>query len=217
VTNVRSIARIDRAGWSPSLFSLGPPEVDAGFTNLDRRHLDGGAWVDHAPEWLSGSERVFDTLVDALGWAARQVPMYGELVDEPRLTAGWPGPTIDPVVGPLVEEVRGLLSDRYHQSLRSTWANLYRDGRDSVAWHGDRVLREQRESLVAIVSLGARRPFRLRPRGGGSSIGFDLGQGDLLVMGGTCQRTWQHGVPKVRACGPRLSLSFRAAPPRPAP
>ncbi len=62
---------------------------------------------------------------------------------------------------------------------------------------------------MAIVSIGERRPFRLRPKGGGPSIGYDLGRGDLLVMGGTCQRTWDHGVPKVARAGPRMSLTFR--------
>ncbi len=66
---------------------------------------------------------------------------------------------------------------------------------------------------MAIVSLGEPRPFRLRPTGGGASVGFELGAGDLLVMGGTCQRTWQHSVPKARHAGPRLSLSFRAERP----
>ncbi len=137
--------------------------------------------------------------------------MYGALVAQPRLTAGWPGPEVDPVAGPVVEQMRDLLSRRYGQSLTTTWANLYRDGHDSVAWHGDRVARERTQALVAIVSLGERRPFRLRPKGGGPSVAFALGGGDLLVMGGTCQRTWQHTVPKVRHAGARISLTFRPA------
>jgi alkylated DNA repair dioxygenase AlkB len=88
-------------------------------------------------------------------------------------------------------------------------ANLYRDGADSVAWHGDRVARELPEAVVALVSLGAVRPFRLRPTGGGPSIGLLPGPGDLLVMGGSCQRTWQHSVPKTRASAPRISVQFR--------
>jgi alkylated DNA repair dioxygenase AlkB len=218
MANTRSLApapahdrrpAVPSGAWSPSLFSLGDPEPDPTFTSLVRHHLDGRAWVDHAPGWLAGSGDLFERLVARLDWSARRVTMYDRLVDEPRLTAGWPGASTDPVAGPVVEQIRGLLSVRYHRDLASTWANLYRDGRDSVAWHGDRILRDQDESLVAIVSLGEERPFRLRPRGGGSSIRFDLGQGDLLVMGGTCQRTWQHAVPKVRRAGPRLSLSFR--------
>jgi len=45
--------------------------------------------------------------------------------------------------------------------------------------------------------------------GGGASIPFHLGGGDLLVMGGTCQRTWRHGIPKVAQAGPRIALMFR--------
>ncbi len=209
MTNVRSISGRGET-WHPSLFGLGAPEADPSFDSLVRRPLAQGAWVDHAPGWVHGSTELFERLVARLGWSARQVRMYGRLVDEPRLTAGWPGPGIDPVAGPVVEQLRALLSGRYGVALRSTWANLYRDGADSVAWHGDRVLRDLDRSLVAIVSLGEPRPFRLRPTGGGASVGFDLGAGDLLVMGGSCQRTWQHSVPKVRRAGPRLSLSLRA-------
>ncbi len=199
--------------WSPTLFSAGEPAADATFAGLVRHHLAHGAWVDVAPGWLSGSAEVFERLVGALAWSAHQVPMYGRLVDEPRLTSAWPGPDLDPVVGPLVEQIRRLLARRYRRRLPATWANLYRDGADSVAWHGDRILREQDHALVAVVSLGQARPFRLRPTGGGPSISFPAGDGHLLVMGGSCQRTWQHSVPKVRRAGPRLSLSFRAARP----
>jgi alkylated DNA repair dioxygenase AlkB len=92
--------------------------------------------------------------------------------------------------------------------------NLYRDGRDSVAWHGDRIAREITEPIVALVSLGDRRRFLARPRGGGRSIPFELGGGDLLVTGGTFQRRWEHSVPKVAAAGARVSIAFRhgAAP-----
>jgi alkylated DNA repair dioxygenase AlkB len=183
--------------------------LDTRFADLERHELAEDAWLDHQPGWVSGSAEVFERLVGALEWDARQVPMYGALLDQPRLTAGWPGSDLDPVAGPLVDEARALLSDRYGVDLHGPGANLYRDGHDSVAWHGDRVARERQQAIVAIISLGAARPFRLRPTGGGASVGFELGQGDLLVMGGTCQRTWQHSVPKVRRAGPRLSLTFR--------
>ena len=62
---------------------------------------------------------------------------------------------------------------------------------------------------MAIVSLGAPRRFLLRPAGGGTSRAFDLGWGDLLVMGGTCQRTWEHAVPKMASAKPRMSVQFR--------
>ncbi len=104
-----------------------------------------------------------------------------------------------------------VLSARYGVAFTQVGTNLYRDGADSVAWHGDRVARELPSAVVALVSLGTSRPFRLRPTGGGTSVGLLPGPGDLLVMGGTCQRTWQHAVPKVRAAGPRISVQFRHA------
>jgi alkylated DNA repair dioxygenase AlkB len=104
-----------------------------------------------------------------------------------------------------------LLSGRYGVAFTQVGVNLYRDGSDSVAWHGDRVARELPEAVVALVSLGAARPFRLRPTGGGPSVGYLPGPGDLLVMGGSCQRTWQHAVPKTRAAPPRISIQFRHA------
>jgi len=135
--------------------------------------------------------------------------MYGDLVDQPRLTAAWRGAASDPTTGPVVGAMGRALSARYGVEFRSVGFNLYRDGDDSVAWHGDRIARDRAHALVAIVSLGEPRPFRLRPAGGGPSIAFALGGGDLLVMGGSCQRTWQHTVPKVRRAGPRISVTFR--------
>ena len=88
---------------------------------------------------------------------------------------------------------------------------LYRDGRDSVAWHGDRIGRGSSEdTMVAIVSFGSPRPLLLRPVGGGESLRFPLGHGDLVVMGGSCQRTWEHCIPKTaKPVGPRVSVQFR--------
>jgi alkylated DNA repair dioxygenase AlkB len=101
------------------------------------------------------------------------------------------------------------LSAHYGSDLSTVSANLYRDGHDSVAWHGDRIGRQRSRTIVAIVSLGSSRRFLLRPAGGGRSLRLTPGPGDLLVLGGTCQRTWQHAVPKCAAAGPRISLMFR--------
>ncbi|WP_336113791.1 alpha-ketoglutarate-dependent dioxygenase AlkB [Streptomyces sp. PTD9-10] len=89
---------------------------------------------------------------------------------------------------------------------------FHRDGRDSVAWHGDRIGRGARQdTMVAILSVGAPRDLLLRPApGGGTTVRRPLGHGDLIVMGGSCQRTWEHCVPKTaRATGPRISIQFR--------
>ena len=216
MSNLRSIPPALDA-WHPSLFDLGPPqvgrEVGHEFDGLTRRELPPDAWVDHVPGWLSGSAELFEALLATMGWAHHVVTMYDKRVDQPRLTAVWKGEPTHPVAGPLIEQMRACLSERYDIAFRSVGLNLYRDGDDSVAWHGDRVARDRAQATIAIVSLGEPRPFRLRPKPvegrPARSIGYAAGNGDLLVMGGSCQRTWQHSVPKVRHAGPRISVTFR--------
>ena len=178
-------------------------------TPVTRRRLDRGAWIDHAPYWLAGADALFRTLVDELEWRQGKRWMYEREVDDPRLTTSLDAEGM--ARHPVFDEITAFLADRYGGEFPSCWLNLYRDGRDSVAWHGDRIARDKLTALVAIVSVGERRPFRLRPKGGGPSVGFQLGRGDLLVMGGTCQRTWEHTVPKCSSAGPRVSVMFREA------
>lgn len=197
--------------WQTSLLDAEAPAFDAGFSNVSRRTLDHGAWIEHGPGWLRGSDELFATVVEHAPWDQRITRMYGELVTEPRLTAPWKVADVPPPLS-VFRDLAAALSARYGVEFTSVGCNLYRTGSDSVAWHGDRVARERHSAVIAIVSLGHRRPFRLRPKGGGASIGLELGRGDLLVMGGTCQRTWDHAVPKVaRVSGPRISVTFRHA------
>ncbi len=192
--------------WQPSLFGIDEAGIDPDFTSLRREHLDREAWIDHAPGWLRGADVLFADILDRAPWAGHDRWMYERRVAEPRLTArGWQDvPTV-------VDEARLALSERYGVVFSSVGFNLYRDGRDSVAWHGDRVARDLPSAVVAIVSLGGRRPFLLRPRGGGRSRRFEVDSGDLLVMGGACQRTWDHSVPKRSAAYARISIQFRHA------
>ncbi|MDN5748743.1 MAG: alpha-ketoglutarate-dependent dioxygenase AlkB [Pseudonocardia sp.] len=194
--------------WQPSLLDGPGVEVDVGFHGLRRRELGDGAWVDHLPGWCRGADELFARLLADTPWGPqREVRMYDRVLPEPRLTHRW---QVADAPGPL-RDMASRLGQRYGVELTQVGANLYRDGADSVAWHGDRVARELPEAVVALVSLGAARPFRLRPRGGGASVAFRPGPGDLLVMGGSCQRTWQHSVPKCAAAGPRISVQFRHA------
>lgn len=201
-----------RAGlvWQPSLFDVGTLTLDPTFRHLKRRELSSDAWVDHVPGWIGGSDTLFGEVLDAALWRSRVVHMYDRKVPEPRLTARW---ELEEGRAPLafVAEMARVLGDRYGVRFTSVGCNLYRDGTDSVAWHGDRVARDLPEATIAIVSVGAPRTFRLRPKAGGRSIAYRLGGGDLLVMGGSCQRTWEHAVPKVRSAGPRISITFRHA------
>jgi len=193
----------------PTLFDIAPLDLDRTFGRLERIHLDDTAWVDVAPGWLSGSDALFRILVDTLPWSQRTRHIYDVDRIEPRLTAGWHADQGAPLQPPILEQMRAALSTRYGVHLDSAGFNLYRDGRDSVAWHRDTIPRQIPDPIVALVSLGEPRKLLLRPRGGGPSRPFPLGHGDLLVTGGNAQRTWEHAVPKVAHAGPRISIAFR--------
>lgn len=181
---------------------------------LRRTVLGLGAWIDELPGWVTGADELFDALVDTVPWRAERRVMYEREVAVPRLLADYgPGRRLP---HPLLAEARESLGRHYRAELGEPFVSaglcLYRDGRDSVAWHGDRIGRgETHDTMVAIVSLGEARPLLLRPRhGGGPTLRRSLGHGDLLVMGGSCQRSWDHAVPKTTAgAGPRISVQFR--------
>ncbi|HVU62105.1 MAG TPA: alpha-ketoglutarate-dependent dioxygenase AlkB [Mycobacteriales bacterium] len=202
--------------WQPSLLDGGQPRLDVSYVGLRRIVLDERSWVDYCPGWLSGSDSVFELLASTARWQQRTVTMWEKEVLEPRLTAGWS--TDAKTVPQVLAEMCSLLSDRYEIDFDSVWVNLYRDGQDSVAWHGDRNRLVMDRPMVATVSLGARRRFLLRPLGS-SRIAHELmpGAGDLVVMGGACQQEWEHTVPKTaKSVGPRMSVTIRHSRPHPA-
>jgi alkylated DNA repair dioxygenase AlkB len=195
-----------------SLLDAGQP-TGLGRLSPKRTVLTRGAWVDVLPGWVTGSDELFLRLQSEVPWRAENREMYDRMVDVPRLLCHYGVGARLPDL--LLVEAREALSDHYETELgeRFVTAGLchYRDGRDSVAWHGDRIGRGRTDNtMVAIVSLGAARRLSLRPRGGGHQIGFSLGHGDLVVMGGTCQRTWEHAILKTaKPVGPRISVQFR--------
>ena len=197
--------------WQQSLFDDGPPRLDVSFAALERLQLDDTSWIDYCPGWLSGSDELFAELLEAGNWGQRQVHMYDKLVLEPRLTAGFCTDIADDSTPTALVAITGVLSQRYDVRLDRVWVNLYRDGSDSVAWHGDRNAKVHRNPLVATVSLGARRKFQLRPKGTTRIVHTLMpGHGDLVVMGGACQHDWEHTVPKVaKAPGARMSVTIR--------
>lgn len=200
--------------WQPSLLDAATPAVDASFSRASRRTLDARSWIDVVPGWVAGADALFADLLDLVGWKQRNRWMYERRVDEPRLTASWKdecGIPIHDAIGTM----RDALTGRYGVEFDSGGLNLYRDGRDSVAWHGDRIDKKLTHPLVAIVSLGHDRPFRVRPKGGGVSSEVVMRRGDLLVTGGRMQREWDHAIPKVSSAGPRLSITFRHSDPSP--
>lgn len=189
-----------------------PASAALGTDGIERRPLTRGAWVDVARSWLPDADEVFETLVGEVPWRAERRQMYDRLVDVPRLVHTY---MIDePLPHPVLTEAREALTAHYLPELgepfRTAGCCYYRDGRDSVAWHGDTIGRgNTHDTIVAIVSVGDPRKLCLRPRGGGESIPIEMGHGDLVVMGGSCQRTWEHAVPKVAHAGPRISVQFR--------
>jgi alkylated DNA repair dioxygenase AlkB len=204
--------------------------------SVQRTALARGAWVDLRRNWLAGSGAVFARLSERAGavpWRAEKRHMYDKVVAVPRLLCfyGEDAPLPDPVLTAAREALNAHYGPELGEPFRTAGLCLYRDGRDSVAWHGDTIGRGKTEdTMVAIVSLGTPRPLLLRPvkgagpggTGGGSPpcteevgggsrpLRFEVGHGDLLVMGGSCQRTWEHAVPKTsQPVGPRISVQFR--------
>jgi alkylated DNA repair dioxygenase AlkB len=195
-----------------SLFGVGAPTVDDD-APIERIQLDHGAWLDVGRRFLRGADTLLDALIDEVEWRQGKRWMYDRMVDDPRqsrwIKAG------EPVPHPALDEIRVALEARYGVRLGTCGLNYYRDGRDSVAPHSDRELRELDDTIVAIVTLGVQRPFLVRPKGGGRSIDVAPASGDLLVMGGACQQYYEHAVPKVAHAGPRISASYRWSASRP--
>jgi alkylated DNA repair dioxygenase AlkB len=206
--------------YQPSMLDLaadasGAPSLGPLAGHVRRHGLARGAWVDHLPGWVRGSDAVLHTLLHEVDWRAERRVMYDGEVDVPRLLR-WYGPD-EPLPHELLAAARQRLTAHYAGELGEPFVTagmcLYRTGRDSVAWHGDTIGRGSwADTVVAIVSFGSPRPLLLRPRGGGASLRFPVGHGDLIVMGGSCQRTWEHAIPKTaRPVGPRVSVQFRPA------
>ncbi len=198
-----------------TLLDLGTEPVPAAL-RPERLRLTRGAWVDLQRNWLSGSAELFSRLAGNVPWRAERRRMYDRTVDVPRLLCFYRESAALP--DPVLVQCRAALNAHYQAELGETFVTaglcFYRDGRDSVAWHGDTTGRGSTEdTMVAILSLGEPRSLLLRPRGGsggGGTLRFNLGHGDLIVLGGSCQRTWEHAVPKsARPAGPRISVQFR--------
>jgi alkylated DNA repair dioxygenase AlkB len=198
--------------FQPSLFDT--TEVTLGpLDDLQRTPLSRGAWIDVLPGWVAGADDLFTELVHEIPWRAERREMYDRVVDVPRLVCSYG--IGQQLPHPVLTEARDVLSRHYLPELGEPFVTAgccyYRDGSDSVAWHGDNLGRGRIvDTMVAIVSLGSPRKLLLRPKGGSVAHTHWLGHGDLLVMGGSCQRTWEHAVPKTsRPVGPRISVQFR--------
>lgn len=222
-----------------SLLDQLPPRIDDGFATARRIHLDETSWVEHVPDWLSAHDRMLRLFVETADWEQHRRNMYDRIVNVPRLVAGFPGtgerlgfhdgevrrrPSRASVrriqeASEHLAAMAALLSVRYRKVLESVTLAHYRTGTDSVAFHGDKMGPLRGDTVIAIVSIGDRRRFLLRPSstlkdrrkpsGLPFPLTFQFGGGDLLVMGGACQRDYEHAVPKMRYCGPRVAIMFR--------
>jgi alkylated DNA repair dioxygenase AlkB len=184
-----------------------------------------GASIIYEPDWLETGDAwaLFKHLRDALPWERHRITVYGRSLEAPRLSCWigdvayrYSGTSFEPHPWPAaLADVRERLEDELHAGFNSMLANLYRDGNDRLGFHRDSEPELGPEPLIASISLGATRRFRLREREGRGSHGIDLEHGSLLVMAGATQRHWLHAVPPTaRAVGPRINLTFRRVLPR---
>ncbi len=224
----RVAAGLRRAPGGRALGTLDPvsgePTTDedgvglAASVTFARTWLDRRSWVDVARGAVTGSGTLADTLVDGLAWDGDggQVFRYDHWVDVPRLGSTYP---LDRPPHPVLHEVHRALQHRYGVRFAAPSVAWYRHERDSVAFHRDRDMQWLDDTRIALLVVGARRPFLIRPRAHrhahelpdhGATIDLAPGDGDLLVMGGGCQAGWEHSVPKLtHRVGPRLSVQWR--------
>jgi alkylated DNA repair dioxygenase AlkB len=187
--------------------------VDKTFAATERIRLDDTSWVDHVRGWLTGDAELTEALMQQAAWEQRSRWMYTRTVAEPRLTAEYP--VIADAPQPVLHYLAEALSARYGRPYARLWMNWYRDNNDGTGWHADRPANQQDEAVIPVLSLGATRRFLIRPDGGGHSTTIVTHGGDLVVMGGRCQKDYQHSVPKQKqAAGARLSLNFSVPFPR---
>jgi len=185
---------------------------------VERIDLDAGSWVELVRGFVREPQVEYQTLLDELPWAQTEVLRYDRYVPENRL-----GTALRADSRPLLRQTDLHLQSRYHVAFEGVAALLYRDGNDFQGLHSDRAMRWLDDTLIAIVVLGERRPFVLRPRTDWVAAAASRvpagehpddivllpGEGDLLVMGGACQRDWLHGVAAACTSEGRISLTWR--------
>ncbi len=196
---------------------------DPGALAIDRRAvvrriaLGDTSWVDVIDGFVRDAGEEFDSLHHSVNWQQGEVLRYDRYVPERRLAAGLGSDST-----PLLRQTNLHLNAAYRQPLEGVAAILYRNGDDFQGLHSDREMRWLDDTLIAIVVLGQRRPFVIRHRAPMAEVvervpaGADPadivlmpGEGDMLVMGGACQRDWLHGIPAADTQHPRISLTWR--------
>jgi len=168
------------------------------------------------------SDVIFQNLLTEVNWRQDQIKFYGKEINIPRLTA-WYGDsgksytysniTMNPIAWtPVLLTIKQRIEEREKISFNSVLINLYRDGKDSVAWHSDDEPELGKDPIIASVSFGGVRKFQLRHRFDKTleKVEFNLTHGSLLMMKGKTQEFWQHQIPKTaKSVMPRINLTFR--------
>ena len=193
---------------------------------VTRLSLDETSWVDVARGWITDPDGLYDPLLGGVNWSTTRLFRYEKHVEERRLSAGWRRG--QPLPHPLLADATRWLQRRYRVEFPGFSLIRYRDGSDGQGFHRDTDMRWLDDTIIAVLTLGAQRPWLVRPRAnrhvdatmtGGARHGatHDLspGSGDLLVMGGRCQADWEHSVPylteRPTSVGTRISLQWRFA------
>ncbi len=171
-----------------------------------RVELDGGSWLDIVKQFVREPEALFEAVLVQAEWHQLRTQIDGHWVDRPRLGGELPDDTESARV---LRRAGLVLEARYRARFGRAHLLQYRDGNDSIGLHRDREMRYLEHTIAAGLSLGAERPFCLRPRFGGRTRSFMLAPGDAYIMGGRCQADWMHGVPKVDQANAKISAIWR--------
>ena len=195
--------------WQPSLFEAATPHPDLSFEGVVRHRLDDTAWVDQVSGWLHSPDALFDWLLDNAAWHTEEIVIHGRRMVQPRLLARWSCGDEDPRLPAPLARLRGAVDRTLRASLqlRGRQPLQGRSRQRRVAWGPYPANRPR--STGGHPHPGGAATFPVAPRWRPHRADADPGAGDLLVMGGTSQRTWQHTIPKVAAAGPRISVTFR--------
>lgn len=184
---------------------------------VERLALDEHSWVDVGRGWLAGADELYDHLHEHVPWETGRLFRYDHVVEERRMGASWRRGR--PLPHPILADVTRRLQSHYHAYFDGFSMILYRDGRDGQGFHRDTDMRYLEDTVIAVLSLGAQRPWLLRPHasknvtGGGATHDLAPASGDLIVMGGRAQADWQHSVAYLgnRPVRPRISIQWRFA------
>lgn len=187
---------------------------------MEQQSIGHGAWIQHVPDFLSqqDADDALSVLLEQLDWEQRANVVFGKEVMQPRLSAWagaipyrFSGQTLEPrAPTPMLADLTTRVLDVVDHPFNHVVVNRYRDGKDWIARHADNERELGFRPLIVALSLGATRRFELYRKKGRRTKKLQLTHGSLLVMGGSCQHTWRHALPKqATVTDERLNLTWR--------